>query len=341
MRETEVVARVRKQGARLRLGYRKQAEYLLTRGDTVHGHMEEGAELAHGQEEVGRDQDDEETAEEVDRARGGGEERHGHAGHGAAEGHDVHHDDGVELHGEYLHRDHAEVLGLLVHGLVARLVGLVDLEGREALEVLEEGVAQLGVLVPVLAEDALGDLLHEHDDHGDERHAHEQHHGRGQAKRRHHEEEGDGREHGVEELGQVLAKVGLELLAALHGELHDLGRGDELGVVGAKNQQLLVDAAAQHALHVLRGGEALVRGEARGDDAGDDAQGKHAEQWLRQHAARHQSRKRLGDDPHHGDVSEKPHPLREHRKQHMSHRLRDEPQEPFVHHIGVSRSAEI
>ena len=98
----------------------------------------------------------------------------------------VHHDDGVELHGEHLHGDGAEALRLLVHGLMTRGVSPVDLEGGEALEVLQEAVAQLGVLVPVLAQYVFGHLLHRHDGRGNQRHAEQQHGRRRHAHGRHH-----------------------------------------------------------------------------------------------------------------------------------------------------------
>ena len=143
------------------------------------------------------------------------------------------------------------MLGLFVHGLVAGLVGLVDLEGREALEVLQKRIAQIGVLVPVRAQDALGHLLDRHDNDGDQGHADEKDDRRGQANGCHHKEQGHRSQDRVEQLRQVLAKVGLKLLAALDRKLDDLGRGDLLGVVGTQGQQFLKDAAAQRALDVL------------------------------------------------------------------------------------------
>ena len=166
------------------------------------------------------------------------------------------------------------MLGLLVHAVVALGVGLVDLERGEALEVLEERVAQRSVLVPVAREDALGHLLDGHDDQRNERDADEKPHRGGKARRCHHAEERDRCEHRVEELRQVLAEVRLELLAALDGELHDLGGEDVLRVPGAKAQELLVYATTQRALHVLRRGEGLAGREPRGRQACDEGRGQ-------------------------------------------------------------------
>ena len=334
--QAERVARLRREGAGRRLRQLEQAEDLLACGHAVHGHVEVGAQLAHGQEEVRGDEDDEETPKEVDGARGRGKERHRDARHGASQGHDVHHNDGVELHGEHLHGDGAEALRLLVHGLVARGVRLVDLEGGEALEVLEEAVAQLGVLVPVLAQDALCHLLHRHDGHGDERHAEQQHDRRGQAHGRHHRKQRHRRQHGIEELREVLAKVGLKLLAALHGELHHLGRGHLVRVAGAHGQELLVDAAAQHALDVLGGGKALAGGKARGHHAQDDAHGQQGPRHPRHRHARDQRGRHPCNDPDQCHVAHQAHPLPGHRGQHVPQGLGHQRQKPFVHHVGYT-----
>ena len=168
-----------------------------------------------GEKEVGREQRDHEKALQGDRARGELEERHADARRSAAKGDDVHDDDGIELHAQHLHRDDAETLGLLVHLPVARVVGLVDLERGEALQVLQEAVTQRRVLVPVGSEQALRDSLYDHDHEGDERHEHEQDDRGRHADGRRDGKQRDRREQGIEELGQVLAKVGLELLGTL------------------------------------------------------------------------------------------------------------------------------
>ena len=89
------------------------------------------------------------------------------------------------------------------------------LERGEALQVLQEAVTQRRVLVPVGSEQALRDSLYDHDHEGDERHEHEQDDRGRHADGRRDGKQRDRREQGIEELGQVLAKVGLELLGAL------------------------------------------------------------------------------------------------------------------------------
>ena len=177
--------------------------------------MEEGSELAHRQEEVCREQHDCKRLEDGDRACGKSGKRDPDARCSAAQGDNVHNDDGVELHREHFHRDDAEVLCLLVHRLVARPVSPIDLERRESFEILEEGIAELGVLVPIGRKDALCDLLHSHDRERDERHEDEQHDSGSKIHRGNHDKERDRCQNRIEDLRQILPEVGLELLASL------------------------------------------------------------------------------------------------------------------------------
>jgi hypothetical protein len=199
----------------LRLGKLQEMEDLARGSNAVHRDMEERSELAHRQEEVSREQHDCKRLEDGDRACGKSRERDPDACRSAAQSDDVHHNDGVELHREHFHRDDAEVLCLPVHRLMARPVSPIDLERRESFEILEKGIAELGVLVPVGRKDALCDLLHSHDRERDERHEDEQHDGSCQIHRRNHDEERDRRQDRIEELRQILPEVGLELLASL------------------------------------------------------------------------------------------------------------------------------
>ena len=70
-------------------------------------------------------------------------------------------------------------------------------------------------------------------------HAHQQH------------EQGDRGQQAVEQLGQVLCKIGVDLLHALAGQHDHLTGGHRLGVVDTQTGQLGINAAAQGALDVL------------------------------------------------------------------------------------------
>ena len=129
----------------------QQGKNPVAGGHAVHGHVEERAQLPHGQEELGGEQQDGKAPGKAYLAGQQLNHGQGDAQSGAAVGHQVHDGDRVELHGEHLHGDAAEGLGLTVHLLVAGLVGLVDLQGGQTLEIFQKGVPQGGVLAPVLA----------------------------------------------------------------------------------------------------------------------------------------------------------------------------------------------
>ena len=119
--------------ARFRLRQVEQAEDLVACGHAVHRDVEKRAELAHGDEEIRRQQDNQQRAAERDMPRAVLRRRHDDAERRAAVGDEVHDRDGVELHRQHLHRDAAELLGLHVHLLVLGLVRLIDLQRRESL----------------------------------------------------------------------------------------------------------------------------------------------------------------------------------------------------------------
>ena len=71
------------------------------------------------------------------------------------------------------------MLALLVHLLVLEAVGLVDSGGGQALEVLQKGVAQGGVLAPVSGQELFGPALDQDDGYGDQGDADQQEDGAG------------------------------------------------------------------------------------------------------------------------------------------------------------------
>ena len=132
----------------------------------------------------------------------------------AAVGNQIHHGDGVQLHGQHLHGDFPELLRLFLHLLLLKAVRLVDFQGGQPLQVLQEGVAQGGVLPPVFGEQLLGPPLHRHNGGGNQRHAEEQHQRRREVHKAEHAKQRQGRQHGVKELGQVRAEIRLQLVHA-------------------------------------------------------------------------------------------------------------------------------
>ena len=260
-------------------GQVQQLKDLIAGGHAVHSYMEVGPQRAHGQEEIRRQQQDAERAAQADMTDRQLPRGDTDAQRRTAVGDDVHHNDGVQLHGQHLHRHFAEVLGLAVHGLVAGFVGLVDLQGGQALQVFKEAIAQGGILAPVFAQQPLGKFLHSHDGNRDQRHADHQDDRCLYADRGQHHKQGDRCQHGVEKLRQVRAKVGLQLLDAFACQLQYLGGGHSLGVAAAQAQQFFVNRTAQRLFYSAAG---VVAGRSRAAGAG----GTH--QQRRRHDAQRQ-----------------------------------------------------
>ena len=233
------------------LGQVEQAENLIARGHAVHGNMEKRAELAHGDEKVRRQQDDEQRARKVELPRAQLRCGHDDAERRAAVGDEVHDRDGVELHRKNLHRDLAELFGLDVHLIIFEGVGLIDFQGRQALQIFKKRVAERRVLPPVFREQLLRPCLYRRDGDGDERHADEQHDRRRHAHEVQHDKKRQRREHRVEKLRQIRAEVRFELVDALDRDLHDLRRFDLLRIRRAEAQELVIDRAAQRLLDRL------------------------------------------------------------------------------------------
>ena len=194
-------------------------------------------------------------------------------------------------------------------------VGLIDLQGGQALNVLEEAVAQGGVLAPVFVQQLFGELLHRHDGHGDQRHAAQQDDGRPRVHAHQQHEQGDRGQQAIKQLGQVLCKVGVDLFHALAGQHDHLAGGHRLGVVGAKTGEFGVDVAAQGALDVLRGLVAHAGGQ-HGKAEAQRHRDKAQHQLLPQQSAGQAARKGCADQPgnsrdeHH--VAQHAQPLEQH-----------------------------
>ena len=167
-------------GAAGGLGGVDDAVHALGCGHAARRRVEERAQRAQRDEEVCCEEHEGERAGKGHGAGRIGVEHHDDAGCGARKGKDVHDDHGVQLHGEQAHRGLAELLRLLVHPAMTPLIGPEDLKRGETLDALQEERAQVGVGVPVVAHDALGDFHDSHEGDRNERHAAQEHHcGRG------------------------------------------------------------------------------------------------------------------------------------------------------------------
>ena len=258
-------------------------------------------------------------------------------------GDEVHDDDRVQLHREHAHGHAAEGLGFLVHLVRLGLVRLKDLQGREALEILKETVAKLGVLLPIRRKQAAGDGLHRRDGDGNKRHARDEARRNRKGDGRDADKKGDGRQKRIEELRQVEAKVRLDLLDALARHLYDLGCGNLLRIGGSQAEHLVVERAAQRLLNTARGEIPHMRRGARGCKAhGKAARGTHdrrqgegdrdasLEQGI--HHQRHACDQ--------GDVGHERHPLQRHLRSHIAHGRAPHLYQTAVDHPNVSPPAD-
>ena len=127
-------------GALRRLREIQQAEDLVAGGHAVHGDVEIGPQKPHGQEKVRRQEEDEQTPRKVGPPRPKLAHRQDDPQRRPAIGDEIHDGDGIELHGQDLHGDAAEALGLFVHLPVFGLVGLINFQGGQTLEIFQEAV---------------------------------------------------------------------------------------------------------------------------------------------------------------------------------------------------------
>ena len=322
------------------LGQVQQAEDLVARRHAVHRDVEEAAELPHRDEKIRRKQNDQQTARERDVPARVLRHGHDHAERRAAVGDQVHDRDRVELHRQHLHRDPAELLGLHVHLVVLEAVRLVDLQRRQPLQVLEEGVAQRGVLPPVLRKQLFRPGLHGGDRDRDQRHAHEQHDRGRHIDETEEREQRERRQHRVKELRQIRAEIRLELVDALHGHLHDLGGSDLLPVGGAEAQQLFIDLRARRLLDRF-GGKMPHAGGARRTCEADRHRGHGRKRRPEEVPAVRPARKKPGqkhrDRSHHADIRKQRKPLQQDVPRYVFSALADRSDQPPVDHHKRNR----
>ena len=293
----------------------QQFEDFFCRGSTVHGNVEIAAQQPQRQEEICRQQHDGQRGRQAQLTLGKGGHRTDDAQPGPAVGHQVHQGHRIQLHGQHLHGDLAEALGLGVHLLMLPAIGLIDLQGGQALDVFQKAVAQGGVLAPVFCQQLFGKFLHRHDGHGDERHTAQQDDGRPCVHSHQQHEQGDRGQQAVYQLGQVLGKVGVDLFHAFTGQHDHLAGGGGLGVIGAQTGQLVVNVAAQGALDVL-GSLVAHAGCQQGEHKPERHRAQAQQKVLPQHPGGEHARKgrphQPGDGPHKDHVAQHAQPLERH-----------------------------
>ena len=303
--------------------------------------MEVAAQQAQGQEEIRRQQEDGQGAGQAELALGKGRCRADDAKTRTAVGHQVHQGHAVQLHGQHLHRDLAEPLGLGIHLLVLPAVCLIDLQGGQALDILQKAVAQGGVLAPVVRQQLLGELLHRHNGQGDERHTAQQEDGRARVHAHQQHKQGHRGQQAVKQLGQILCKVGVDLLYTLAGQHHGFAGGHRLAVTGPQPGELCIDAAAQGALDILGSPVAHIGG-AEGKAIAHRHSQQAEQHPLPEGIAGQSARKHAADETryrhHQHHIAQHPQPLEQHVQPHIAQGLPIEGKQFFVDHEAFSFS---
>ena len=233
----------------VRLRKIQKPENLVGSRHAVHGDMEERTQQTHGQEEIRRQQKDQDAACQIHMTGPKLGSRQNDAQSPAAIGDEIHHGNGIELHGQHFHGDFPELLALLVHFPVLEPVCLIDFRGGQTLQVFQERIAQGRILSPVMPEQPLCPPLDQNDGHRDHRNADEQHNGAGEVHKAQHSKQRERSQHGIEKLGQICAEIGFQLVNTLHNHLHHF-RCVGLFLIGrTQPQKLAVDPFPEGLLH--------------------------------------------------------------------------------------------
>ena len=320
-------------------GQVQQAEDFVAGGHAVHGDVEERAQQPHGDEKVGGQQQNQQRPVQGDAAGGKLGSRQNRPQGRAAIGDEVHDGDGVELHGQHLHGDAPELLGLAVHLLLLVCVGLVDFQSGETLEVFQKAVTQGGVLAPVFGQQLFGPPLHRHNGGGDQGHADQQHQGRRQAHKGQHPEQGERGQHGVKELGQISAEIGFQLVHPFHRHLYHLGGVDLLLIGGAQPEQFAVDLFPQGLFHRFAGQVAHAAGQGGADKPHGQGCRPHRSQGSQAagfHGVLPQPRQQTGYRRHQDNIGQQCQPLAEHVGCNVLFAVGHSADQPLVDHHAVS-----
>ena len=235
-------------GPLVQVGQAKQGKHLVEHRGGAHGGVKIRPQDAHRQKELHGQQRHRDGSSKRDLARGQLEQGYHDAHRSTAEGEEVHDGNGVQLHTKKAHSGGAEAFGLFVHLQLLCLVCLEQLQRGKRADGLVERLPQVGIGIPVGAHHAARHFHDGNNGDGDKRHAHQQNHGRRHIDEQEQREQGKGRQHRIEQLRQVLAKVHFQLLCALAADLHRLRGGNLLFIGRAQGYQLVVDPFANGSL---------------------------------------------------------------------------------------------
>ena len=312
--------------------------------------MEIGAQLAQGDEEFRGQEHDEQHAAQIERRRcraGVGVLPQGDADarRSAAIGDQIYGGQRAQLDAQHAHRHDTEALGILTHRRGGAPVGVEGLQRLQALQIVEEGRAHVGVAPPIAFEGAGGAHRHHPHNEDDQRRADQQRKGRGQVERGDHDEQRDRREHRVEQLRQEQFEATLNLLNTLAGRLHHVGGAHRGGIGGAERQHLAIQLHTQGELDATGSLGAQAGGHDGDDVANQHADDEHADidravgACHHRVSDKHHTANQRDQRGHESNIGQQPNPQARHFARNQAPQPRSQPKQPFVHHNPLRSTA--
>ena len=145
----------------------------------------------------------------------------------------------------------------------------------------------------------------------------------------------------VKQLGQILCKVGVDLLYTLAGQHHGFTGGHCLAVASPQPGELCIDAAAQGALDILGSPVAHIEGaegKAIAHRHSQQAEQHPLPEGIAGQAARKHAADEAGYRHHQHHIAQHPQPLEQHVQPHIAQGLPIEGKQFFVDHEAFSFS---
>jgi len=302
--------------------------------------VEVASQLPHGHEEFNSQKNNKEGAGKID----GTSTQAGHGKddtEGAARiGDKVHDGNRVQLHSQDLHGDFAEFFRLNIHLLTLPLIGLINFQSCHTLKVLQERITHGVVAVEIFGKEFFRPGLNGHDDNWDHPDSQEQHSGGEPVHRKANDKHQSQRcNHGIEKLRDIGAKIGLQLVNALHRHLDDL-RGFDLLLIGrAEAQKFFIDLCAERLLDRLTGQKAHPGGGFAADVAdnqNDDGDDEGNPNVHRPCISLEQFHEHIRDKVHHHNVSRQGEPLEQYIQVDILDVAADHVQQTLIDHYDAT-----
>ena len=153
----------------------QEPEDLITGRHTVHCYMEKRSQKPQGNEKLRGQKDNGQSSGKIQASCQKFTDRHYHSHSSAPICHNIHNTGRIQLHGQDLHGDPPEFLGLPVHLLCFLFICLVNFQSCQPLEIFQKTVSQPCIDPPVSAQKFFCKFLHRYNRHRDQRYTDQQH----------------------------------------------------------------------------------------------------------------------------------------------------------------------